>query len=59
MFPFKVKCDNQFTKQHLSAAKALVVTQERMDVSHESHWSDDMRMRKLQCFSFKVCLQTV
>ena len=56
MFPFKVKCDNQFTKQHLSAAKALVVTQERMDVSHESHWSDDMRTRKLQCFSFKVCL---
>ena len=38
MFPFKVKCDNQFSKQHLSAAKTLVVTQDRRDVSHESHF---------------------
>ena len=47
MFPFKVKCDNQFSKQHLSAAQTLVVTQDRRDVSHESHWSDNMRTKKL------------
>ena len=45
MFPFKVKCDNQFSKQHLSAAQTLVVTQDRRDVSHESHWSDNMRTK--------------
>ena len=25
MFPFKVKCDNQFTKQHLSGAKTVSI----------------------------------